>query len=173
MTGHPRVVDESSRHAAAALDSRVYERPILFAYDGFEDAKAAIRQAGRQFGSGRAAIVLTVWKPFKAMPFASAPVAPAGLEANVEREARRVADEGARLARLSGFQAEPIAERGDSVWQRIVQSAEEHDAAIVVLGAHGRTRTRLVAMGSVAAATAEQTTRPVLIVHASPRRRAA
>jgi nucleotide-binding universal stress UspA family protein len=173
MAGHSRIVDESSRPAAAALDGRVHERPVLCAYDGFEDAKAAIRQAGRQFRSGRAAIVLTVWKPFRAMPFASAPVAPVGLDANVEREARRVADEGARLARLSGFEAEPIAERGDSVSERIVQSAEEHDASIVALGAHGRTHTRLVAMGSVAAATAEQTVRPVLIVHASPRRRAA
>ena len=27
--------------------------PVLFAYDGFEDAKAAIRQAGRQFRTGR------------------------------------------------------------------------------------------------------------------------
>jgi nucleotide-binding universal stress UspA family protein len=172
--GHqPPVVDESSRDAAAALDGGAPERPVLFAYDGFEDAKAAIRQAGREFRGGRAAIVLTVWKPFKAMPFASAPVAPAGLEVNVEREARRVADEGARLARLSGFEAEPIAERGDSVSQRIVQSAEEHHAGIVVLGAHGRIHPRRAAMGSVATATAEQTAKPVLIVHASPRRRAA
>jgi len=150
------------------------EGPVLFAYDGFEDAKAAIRQAGRHFCSGRAAIVLTVWKPlwkpFRAMPFASTPVAPQRLEINIEREARRVADEGARLARLSGFDAEGIAERGDSIWERIVRSAEEHGASIVVLGAHGRTPTRRVRMGSIAASTAEQTARPVLIVHAPPHR---
>jgi nucleotide-binding universal stress UspA family protein len=147
--------------------------PVLFAYDGFEDAKAAIRQAGRQFRTGRSAIVLTVWEPFASMPFASTPSSPNGLEQNIEREARRIADEGARLARACGFDAEPIAERGDSIWQRIVESAEEHDASVVVLGAHGRTGTQLVARGSVAAAAAQHTARPVLVVHASPRRRAA
>ena len=147
--------------------------PVLFAYDGFEDAKAAIKQAGRQFRSGRSAIVLTVWVPFAAMPYASTPTVPGGLNQTIEREARRVADEGARLARSCGFDAESVAERGDSIWNRIVQSAEEHDASIVVLGAHGRTGTQLVARGSVAAAAAEHTARPVLIIHAPPRRRAA
>jgi nucleotide-binding universal stress UspA family protein len=147
--------------------------PVLFAYDGFEDAKAAIRQAGRQFRSNRSAIVLTVWEPFASMPFASTPSTPGGLEQGIEREARRVADEGARLARTCGFDAQSVAERGDSIWQRIVQSAEEHDASVVVLGAHGRTATQLMASGSVARAAAEHTARPVLIVHAPPRRAAA
>lgn len=147
--------------------------PVLFAYDGFEDAKAAIRQAGRQFRSNRSAIVLTVWEPFASMPFASTPSTPGGLEQGIEREARRVADEGARLARTCGFDAQSVAERGDSIWQRIVQSAEEHGASIIVLGAHGRTGTQRVARGSVAAAAAEHTARPVLIVHAPPRRAAA
>jgi nucleotide-binding universal stress UspA family protein len=149
------------------------EGPVLFAYDGFEDAKAAIRQAARQFPSGRSAIVLTVWEPFASMPFASTPSTPGGLEQSIEREARRIADEGARLARKCGFDAQSVAERGDSIWQRIVQSAEEHDASMVVLGAQGRTNTQLLARGSVAAAAAEHTARPVLIVHAPPRRRAA
>jgi nucleotide-binding universal stress UspA family protein len=147
--------------------------PVLFAYDGFEDAKAAIRQAGRQFRTGRSAIVLTVWEPFASMAFASTPSTPGGLEQTLEREARRIADEGARLARTCGFDAQSVAERGDSIWQRIVQSAEEHDASIVVLGAHGRTGTQLVARGSVAAAATEHTARPVLIVHAPPRKLAA
>jgi nucleotide-binding universal stress UspA family protein len=147
--------------------------PVLFAYDGFEDAKAAIRQAGRQFRTGRSAIVLTVWEPFASMPFASTPSSPRGLEQTIEHEARRIADEGARLARACGFDAQPVAERGDSIWQRIVQSAEEHDASVLILGARGRTRTEVVARGSVAAAAAEHTARPILIVHAPPRRVAA
>ena len=90
------------------------------------------------------------------MPYASTPTAPGGLKQTIEREAWRVAGEGARLARSCGFDSESVAERGDSIWNRIVQSAEEHDASIVVLGAHGRTGTQLVASGSVAAAAAEQ-----------------
>jgi nucleotide-binding universal stress UspA family protein len=153
--------------------SAIPEGPVLFAYDGFEDARAAIRQAGRHLPDGRAAIVLTVWEPFKAMPFASTPTTPGGLEQSIEREARRVADEGARLARVHGFDAQAVAERGASIWKRIVQSAEEHDASMVVLGAHGRTGTELIALGSVVVAIVEHTARPVLIVHAPPRARAA
>lgn len=96
--------DAGAKPAGAVRAGRIArdlppEGPVLFAYDGFEHAKAAIRQAGRHFCSGRAAIVLTVWRPFRAMPFASTPVAPQRLEINIELEARRVADEGARLAR--------------------------------------------------------------------------
>ena len=141
--------------------------PILFAYDGSEYAKSAIKQAGEQLRDGRPAIVLTVWQPFGATGFVGAPgvVAPAGLEETVERNARRVAKEGARLARHAGFDAKPVAERGDPVWQRIVQSAEEHDASIVVIGSHGRTGIPRVLLGSVASSAASHTGRPVLIAH--------
>jgi nucleotide-binding universal stress UspA family protein len=140
--------------------------PVLFAYDGSEHAKAAIRQAGRQLRDGRRAIVLTVWQPLAAVPLATAAgITPVGLEGSVEQEARRVADEGATLARSAGFEAEPIAEQGDPVWQRIVDSAEEHDAGIVVMGSHGRTGVGLVLLGSVAAATARHTELPVFIAH--------
>jgi nucleotide-binding universal stress UspA family protein len=159
--------------ARGNLVAAVPEGPVLFAYDGFEDARAAIRHAGRQLSDGRAAIVLTVWEPFKAMPFASTPTTPGGLEQTIEREARRVADEGARLARAHGFAARAVAERGASIWKRIVQSADEHNASMVVLGAHGRTGTQLLALGSVVVATVEHTARPVLIVHAPPRALAA
>jgi nucleotide-binding universal stress UspA family protein len=76
-----------------------------------------------------------------------------------------VAEEGARLARSAGFDAEPHVEQGDPVWQRIVESAEEHDADILVLGSHGRTGISGVLLGSVAAAAASHTDRAVLITH--------
>jgi nucleotide-binding universal stress UspA family protein len=142
------------------------DRPILIAYDGSEYAKAAIKQAGEQLRDGRRAIVLTVWQPFSVTGFVGAPgVAPVGLEEDVERDARRVAEEGAQLARQAGFDAESVAERGDPTWERIVQSADEHDAGIVVMGSHGRTGISRVLLGSVADATASHIARPVLIAH--------
>jgi hypothetical protein len=87
--------------------------PVLFAYDGSTQAKEAIRKAGQQLRDGRHAIVLTVWQPLAALPFAGAPgVPPVGLEEGIERQARRVAEEGAKLARATGFDADAIAERG-------------------------------------------------------------
>jgi nucleotide-binding universal stress UspA family protein len=140
--------------------------PILFAYDGSDQAKAAIEQAGRQLTNGRPAVVLTVWQPFGSMGFVGAPgVAPVGLDDDIEQDAQRVAEQGAELARRAGFEAEPVAERGDAVWKRIVDTAEERDASIVVMGSHGRTGIPRVVMGSVASAASSHTDRPVLIVH--------
>jgi nucleotide-binding universal stress UspA family protein len=140
------------------------DSPILIAYDGSDYAKGAIEQAAEQLGNGRRAIVLTVWQPFGAA-FVGVGVAPVGLEEGIENDARRVADEGARLAREAGFDAEPAVERGDPVWQRIVEAADDRDAGVVVLGSHGRTGIELVLIGSVAGAVAAHTERPVLIAH--------
>jgi nucleotide-binding universal stress UspA family protein len=101
-----------------------------------------------------------------ALPFVGAPgVPPVGVDDGLKREAQRVADQGARLARASGFEAEPIAELGDPIWQRIVDSAEEHGASIIVMGSRGHSGIELMLLGSVAAAVARHTDRPVLIAH--------
>jgi nucleotide-binding universal stress UspA family protein len=142
------------------------DRPILIAYDGSEFAKEAIREAADQLGTDRHAIVLTVWQPFGATGFVGAPVtAPTGLEEDIESDARRVAEEGARLAREAGFDAEPMTERGDPIWQRIVDAADEREAGIVVMGSHGRTGISRVLMGSVADTVASHTERPILNTH--------
>ena len=39
---------------------------VLFAYDGSDPAKSAIREAGRQLSSGRRGLVLSVWEPLAA-----------------------------------------------------------------------------------------------------------
>jgi nucleotide-binding universal stress UspA family protein len=149
------------------MAKRADRSPVLVAYDGSPHAKAAIRQAGRQLANGRRAIVLTVWSPLANVPFASAAgLSAVGLDESIEREARKVAEQGAKLARSSGFDAEPLAERGEPVWRRIVDSAEEHDAGLLVIGSHGRTGIGYVLLGSIAAATARHTDRPVLIGHA-------
>jgi nucleotide-binding universal stress UspA family protein len=143
------------------------DRPILIAYDGSEFAKAAIAEAAEQLEDGRPAIVLTVWESFGAA-FPGVGVAPTGFEAGIEKDAGKVAEEGVRLARQAGFDAEPAVERGDPVWQGIVETADERDAGIVVLGSHGRTGIRGLLIGSVAGAVASHTSLPVLIIHDGP-----
>ncbi len=93
--------------------------PILFAYDGSDYAKAAIQQAAEQLKGGRRAIVLTVWQPYTP-PFVAATVIPDEVEEGIEEDARRVAEEGATLAREAGFDAEPAIGQGEPIWQRIV-----------------------------------------------------
>ncbi len=142
---------------------------VLFAYDGSDQAKAAIEVAGQQLGAGRKAVVLTVWQPLgAALPFGSIGDGAADLEASVETETRSVADEGATRAGSAGFEATPLAQNGTPIWRTIVDAADEHDASLVVMGSHGRTGIGMVLLGSVAAAVARHTDRPVLIVHSPP-----
>jgi nucleotide-binding universal stress UspA family protein len=142
---------------------------VLFAYDGSDPAKSAIREAGRQLTSGRRGIVLSVWEPLASHPLAGDAAAWGLLEDDFDAEAAKVAEEGAGLARAAGFDAAPLADTGNPVWERIVEAAAAHDAEIVVMGSHGRTGIGLVLMGSVAEAVSRHTDLPVLIVHAPPR----
>ena len=104
--------------------------PILFAYDGSDYAKAAIQQAAEQLKSGRRAIVLTVWQPY-IPPFVAATVIPDEVEEGMEEDARRVAEEGATIAREAGFDAEPAVAHGDTIWHRIVEVADERDVGVI------------------------------------------
>ncbi len=141
----------------------VPEPPVLFAYDGSELARAAIEQAGTQLRTGRPGLVLTVWQPLESIPFAQFAVIPQeALEATAD-QALETAREGAELARAAGFDASPLAEAGPSTWQRIVQVADDNDAAIIVLGSHGRSGVRYAAMGSVATAVAHHARHAVMI----------
>jgi nucleotide-binding universal stress UspA family protein len=141
---------------------------VLFAYDGSDAAKSAIREAGRQLSSGRRGLVLSVWEPLAAHPLAGDAAAWGLLDDDFEAAAAQVADEGARLARAAGFDATPLADTGNPVWERIVDAAAAHAAELVVLGSHGRTGIGLVLMGSVAESVSRHTELPVLIVHAPP-----
>jgi nucleotide-binding universal stress UspA family protein len=147
------------------------DSPVLFAYDGSEESKAAIELAGQQLVGRRRAIVLTVWQPLPSVPFAAAPMVPqtAGIDESQESAARRIADDGVKRAQAAGFDARPEVRGGGAVWEEIVAAAEEHRAGLVVMGSHGRTGLGLVLLGSVATAAARHTDRPVLIAHAQAR----
>ena len=139
--------------------------PILLAYDGSEYAQASIREAARQLSPGRDAVVFTVWTPLAALPFGTPGAGATDVDESLEAEARKVADEGARLAADAGFEATALTASGSPVWQMIVDEADAQDAGVVVMGSHGRTGLGLLLLGSVAAAVARHTERPVLIVH--------
>jgi nucleotide-binding universal stress UspA family protein len=140
---------------------------VLFAYDGSEFAVEAIRVAGRRLRPGPAA-VLTVWQPIETIEFG--PVAMAGSEveradAEIGETAQRTANEGAEIAGKAGFEAAPITEaRRESVWSTIIDVAEHRDAAVIVLGSHGRTGFSYVLKGSTATAVSQHAKRPVMVV---------
>jgi nucleotide-binding universal stress UspA family protein len=143
--------------------------PVLFAFDGSEHAEAAIGTAGQQLRPDRAALVLTIWEPLQSVPFWGSPTAivPQDISAEVVERADEVAQQGAERAAAAGFAAEPLVEGGSPVWSRITEIADERDAAIIVLGSHGRSGVAYALMGSVATAVAHNSKRPVMIAHSS------
>jgi nucleotide-binding universal stress UspA family protein len=137
--------------------------PALIAYDGSSYAQAAIEQAAGLLPPGMAALVVTVWQPLQSIPFAQLAVIPEEIADAMMSEARSVAAEGAERARAAGFDASPLAVEGTPVWHRLVEVADEKDAAIIVIGSHGRSGVRYAVMGSVATAVAQHAHRPVLV----------
>ena len=122
-----------------------HDGPLLIAYDGSEHAKAAIRSAAGLL-TGRDALVVTVWQPTSDHgAFAWHGAGPnmvnfAELDRAGAEAGGRVAEEGARIAREAGIRAEAIAiEATPPVWKTIVETADLHDAAAIVIGSRGLT----------------------------------
>ena len=144
--------------------------PLLLCYDGSEDAKHAIEHAGRLLG-GRDALVVTVWQGTPALgslAFAGATDSMFNF-AKVNRAAAerggRVAADGVRIAEQAGLRAEPVAvEATGPVWKAIVEIADRHDAATIVVGSRGLTGLRSMLLGSVSNAIVHHADRPTLVI---------
>jgi len=140
--------------------------PVLFSYDGSDLAELAIEEAGRQLGSGRDAIVLTVWRTF-AVEFIPGPgvTFDAAASDQVGKAAEDTAARGAAMARAAGFSAQSLAREDAPTWKGIARVADDHAASLIVLGSHGKRGLAGVFLGSVAGAVAAHSGRSVLIVH--------
>jgi nucleotide-binding universal stress UspA family protein len=148
----------------------VADGPLLLCYDGSPGARDAIQHAAGLF-PGRRALVLTAWEPVAVpgslgMGGEAAPMVDfAELDrAAAERGGDR-ADEGVRIARSVGLQAEalPVKATGP-IWKTILEIADGHDAATIVMGSRGLAGLRAMFLGSVSGAVVHHADRPTLIV---------
>jgi nucleotide-binding universal stress UspA family protein len=139
---------------------------VLFAYDGSELAASAIEQSARQLIAGREALVLCVWQP---ADVGFSPVGEHHFDADeaveVERAAEAAAAHGAALAAKAGFQPRSMAVKAAPTWKGIVETAEQCQASLIVLGSHRRSGLAGRLLGSVAAAVVAHATSAVLVVH--------
>ena len=140
--------------------------PVLFAYDGSELAALAIEQAATELASGRDALVLCVWQP---ADVGFLPTGGGHFDADqasaVKKAAEETAAHGASLAEKAGFRSESMAVEAAPTWKGIVETAEERNASLIVLGSHRRSGLAGHLIGSVAAAVATHSATSVLIVH--------
>lgn len=144
-------------------------RPMLLCFDGSEAASQAIRIAAGVL-SGREAIVLSVAVP-AADEFPLNPVGDiVGKLTRLYREWDEYAAEvatsqahgGAELAAGAGLEAQALTATGKPA-PTILRVAEEHDAAVIVLGSR-RHGPLMGYLGSVAARVAREAQRPVLVI---------
>jgi nucleotide-binding universal stress UspA family protein len=145
--------------------------PLLICYDGSEDAKHAIGRAGGLLAAS--ALVVTVWQPpTEALTSFAWSGATAGMVNFVELDRAaaerggRVADEGVRIAQEAGLEAEPVAIKASGpVWKGIVDTADRHGAAAIVMGSRGLSGVRSMLLGSVSNAVVHHADRPTLVIH--------
>jgi nucleotide-binding universal stress UspA family protein len=145
--------------------------PLLICYDGSEDAKLAIESAAGLLAA-KPALVLTVWQPTAALGSFAWSGATANMVNFVEldragaEDACRVAIDGVRIAQEAGLEAEPCAIKATGpVWKTIVETADRHDAAAIVMGSRGLTGVRSMLLGSVSSAVVHHADRPTLVIH--------
>jgi len=148
--------------------------PVLIAYDGSDNAGAAVAQAARLF-RGRPAVIVTAWRSVADAVPASMVAIPASVahEAQVKMdtaaldEAQALADRAAVVARDAGLDARAEAiEAHGSIWPAIVRAGDHHDAAAIVVGSRGLSGFKSAMLGSVSAGVVHHSKRPVLVVRA-------
>ena len=147
------------------------EGPLLLCYDGSADAKYAIERAPSLL-VGRRALVVTVWQPVVGPDAVTWTGATSGSFnfVEVDRAAAEdgacVANQGVRIAQEAGLEAEPVAVKATGpVWRTILEIAQRHDAAAIVIGSRGLTGLRSLLLGSVSGALVHHADRPALVVH--------
>lgn len=142
---------------------------ILIAYDGSDDAKAAIEQSGKLF-SGESATVVTIWQRFidtmaKVGGGVGVIIDYDEIDASSEQAANERANEGAEIATGAGLHATGRAIVVEStISAAILATAAEVDAAAVVLGSRGFTGVKSLVLGSVSNHVLHHADRPVLVV---------
>jgi nucleotide-binding universal stress UspA family protein len=151
--------------AALTMSNR---QPLLLCYDGSENAKRAIREAARLLAP-RPAVVLSVWQDAAAIPslaWAGGSVPDLEDLLTAAREgAERMAEEGAGIARATGFVVTTrVAEAKGPIWMAVEEVAEEHDADAIVVGSRGFSGIKSLLLGSVSSGIVHHSLRPTIVV---------
>jgi nucleotide-binding universal stress UspA family protein len=139
---------------------------ILICYDGSGEARNAINTAASLLKL-RHAIVLEIESPLRVTgSFAalSADVLDNSFGDLNADDALRRSRAGAELAEEAGFMAEARANLASPTWEGIVDTANEVNARVIVIGSRGLTGARERLEGNVSHEVAQHAGRPVLIV---------
>ncbi|WP_028280212.1 universal stress protein [Arthrobacter sp. H5] len=141
---------------------------LLIAYDGSIDAQSAVQSAATMFPEA-SVVVLYARQPLEgfAAHLEGHPALEelAGLDAATLDVSERIADEGAQLARRLGFDAEPrVSSTMATASEAIIDTAEEVNADLIIVGSRGRRGFKATLLGSTSASVLHHATRPTLVI---------
>ena len=142
---------------------------ILIAYDGSDDAKAAIEQAGKLF-RGETATVLTVWERFidtmtRSGAGAGLIIDYAEIDTQTAQSAAEKSEEGGKIANEAGLAASAkTAVVESTIANAILDEAASADASVVVTGSRGYTGVKSLLLGSVSHHLVQHADLPVIVV---------
>lgn len=142
---------------------------ILIAYDGSDDAKAAIEKTGRLF-PGEQVTVLTVWQRFidtmaRVGGGLGVVVDFDEIDRDSEASAKEKAEEGAALAREAGLDPHARTTVVEStIADAILSQAALVAASAVVCGSRGFTGVKSLMLGSVSHHVLQHADLPVIVV---------
>ena len=137
----------------------IADGPLILCYDGSEGARDAIQHAGGLF-PGRRALVVTVWQS------GCRPGQPGhGRRGRPDGQLRRARSGGGRARRTTSPTRASASRRAPAcrpsrwpvkatgpIWETIVEIADRHDAATIVMGSRGVAGLRAMFLGSVSSA---------------------
>ena len=145
--------------------SEADNRPVVYCYDGSEHAREAIVAASRTLRPGPAYVVTvwrSAWSTVAAVPNAIlSQDTVTEVDTAAEDAASSIAGEGAAL--IEGAKPQVLSDMG-SVWRCILDFADEHDAAVIVVGARGLGTLQSTMLGSVSHGLVNHSHRPVLVM---------
>jgi nucleotide-binding universal stress UspA family protein len=158
---------EKTTPAAAPQATSPAEGKVLIAYDGSDESRRAIDVAAQVLGARPAVVVFVGPMDDDVVDVQIAGGPGVGDYENLaidEEGARERAAEGVALARKAGFSAEPSSLLASPASTGIIDTANQMNASVIVVGSRGHNRLREDFEGSTSHDLAVHAGRPVLIV---------
>jgi nucleotide-binding universal stress UspA family protein len=146
---------------------------MLIAYDGSEDATAAVRAAADLLPEATAVVVHVRDEPFTAeranlaraaLPDSVIATAAQNYERAAAEAAQALADRGTAIAREAGLQATAAVRAALTPWRGVCAAAEEHEVDLIVCGSRGQGGFSRAAVGSTSSSVVHHAPVPVLVV---------
>lgn len=126
---------------------------ILVPVDGSPTSLTAVKQAAdiaKAFGSKVTAVCVLSVEPFIAVEFVDTQTLVEDYRNKAKQEIQKTLDQAKALFAAEGVEIETRLTEGQEIYKEIINTAEEINADLIIMGSHGRKGIKKIFLGSVA-----------------------